>query len=110
MAGSCHWQLVFERWADHRLGDAKPTPRKHTVVFRAYWVKILKEGIYRVMDEDKYHGHIPGPTLSRPSALCDRDMQRDTGVRVSPCPACHRGQQGQKIAWRSPPGLVPPTF
>ena len=36
------------------VGNVKPTPRKDTVIFRANWVKILKEGIYRVMDEDKY--------------------------------------------------------
>ena len=70
VAGRCHWQLIFEHWADHRLGGVKPTPRKETVIFWANWVKILKEGIYRVMDEDKYHGHVPCHTLSRPSALC----------------------------------------
>ena len=114
-------------------------------MFQANWVKILKEGIYRVMGEDKYHGHIPGQTLSRPSALrvkCETDMQRDhlnavrdvlaerertpsaqlrqalvalkenvdRRVRVSPSPACHRGQWGQIIVWRSPPRLVPGTF
>ena len=50
------------------------------MIFRANWVKILKEGIYRVTDEDKYHGHIPGKTLSRPSALrvkSGMDMQHD---------------------------------
>ena len=140
VADSCHWRLIFERWANHRRGDVKPTPRKDTLIFRANWVKILKEGIYRVMDEDKYHGHVPGQTPSRPSGLCvkcETDMQRDhlnalrdvlverertpsaqlrqalaalkenvdTRVRVSPSPACHRGQSGQKIVWRSPQDL-----
>ena len=44
------------------------------------WVKIVKEGIYRVVDEDKSHAHVPGQTLSRPSALrvkCETDTQRD---------------------------------
>ena len=50
------------------------------MIFRANWVKILKEGIYRVTDEDKYHGHVPGQTLSSPSALrmkCETDMHCD---------------------------------
>ena len=58
----------------------KPTPRKDIVIFRANWVEVLNEGMYRVMGEDKYHGHVPGQTLSRPSALrvkCATDMQRD---------------------------------
>ena len=36
--------------------------------------------MYRVMDEDKYHGHVPGQNLSCPRALrvkCKKDMQRD---------------------------------
>ena len=105
----------------------KPTPRKDSVIFRANRVKNLKHGIYRVADEDKDHGHVPGQTLSRPSALrvkCETDTQHnhlnavrevlmerermpsarlrqalvalkenvDTRVRVSPSPACHRGQ------------------
>ena len=80
MAGTCHWQLIFERWADHRLGDVKPSPQKDIVIFRANYVKILKEGIYQVADEDKYHGHVPSQTLLRPSALCvkcETDMQRN---------------------------------
>ena len=140
MAGSCHWQLIFERWAIYRLGNVKPTPRKDIVIFRANWVKILKQRIYWVMDEDKYSFHVPGQPLSHPSALyvkCETDMQRnhlnavrhvpterertpcaqlrqalaavkenvDTRVRVSRSPACHRGQWGQKIAWRSPQDL-----
>ena len=56
----------------------KPAPRKDTVIFRVNWVKIPKEGIYRVMDEDKYHGHVPGQTLSRPTPAlrvkCETDM------------------------------------
>ena len=60
MVGSCHWQLIFERWTDHRSGDVKSTPRKETVIFRANCVKTLEEGIYRVMDEDRCHGHVPG--------------------------------------------------
>ena len=60
VAGSCHWQLIFELWADHGLGDVKPTPRKDTMMFWANWVKIEKEGIYRAVDEDKYRGHVPG--------------------------------------------------
>ena len=50
------------------------------MIFRANWVKIRKEGIYRVMDEHKYLGHVPAQTLSRPSALrvkCETDMQCD---------------------------------
>ena len=35
VAGSCHWQLIFERWANHCLGDVKPTPRKNIVILRA---------------------------------------------------------------------------
>ena len=37
------------------------------------------------MDEDKYHGHIPGQTLSRPSALRDGHAGRpleDTVTRA----------------------------
>ena len=80
-----------------------------------------------MVDEDRYHGHVPGQTLSRSSARCGKcetDTQHshlnavrdvlaerertpsaqlrhalaalkenvDTGVRVSPSPACHRGQ------------------
>ena len=59
----------LQRRADHRLGDVKPTPRKDTVIFWANRGKIQKEGIYRVIDEDKYHRHLPGWTLSRPCAL-----------------------------------------
>ena len=80
MAGSCHWQLIFERRDDHRLRHVKPTSWKDSVIFRANWVRILQQGIYRGMDEDKYHGHVPGQTLLRPSALrvkCETDMQPD---------------------------------
>ena len=38
-AGSCHWHLIFERWADHGLGE---------VLFRANWTRILRDGIYVV--------------------------------------------------------------
>ena len=50
------------------------------MIFRANWGKILKEGIHRVMHEDKYHGHVPGQTLSRRTALrvkCEMDMHCD---------------------------------
>ena len=50
------------------------------MIFRATWVKILKEGIYRVADEDKHHGHVRGYTLSRPSALYvkgEKDTRRN---------------------------------
>ena len=33
-AGGNQWQLIFERWGDHRMGDVKRTPRKDTEVFR----------------------------------------------------------------------------
>ena len=88
MAGSYHWQLIFERWADHSLGDGKPTPGKGTVVFRANWVEIVKEGISRVEDEDKYHGHVRSQTLMRPSALrmkCETDTPRGRGHRPHSC-------------------------
>ena len=65
VAGSRHWKLIFERWDDHRLGDVNPIPRKDTVIFRVNGVKMLIKGIYRVMDNDKYHGQVPGQTLSR---------------------------------------------
>ena len=71
---------VEEGGTDHRLGNGKPTPRKDTVIFRANWVKIPKEGIYRVVEEDKYHGHVPAQNLLRPSALrvkCEMDTQCD---------------------------------
>ena len=80
MAGSCRWQLIFERSADHRRGDVKPTPKKDTVIFRANWAKILKEESYRVVEKDKYHGDVPGDTLSCPSALrvkCETNTQRN---------------------------------
>ena len=46
------------------------------MIFRANRVKIVKEGIYQVADEDKYHGHVSGLALSRRSALrvqCETD-------------------------------------
>ena len=58
----------------------KPTPRKDTVIFRANWVKILVAGIYRVVDEDKYHGHVFGHTLLRPRPLrvkCETNTQHN---------------------------------
>ena len=36
-AGSCHWHLIFERWADHGLGEVRATPRKDNVLFQANW-------------------------------------------------------------------------
>ena len=47
-AGSCHWHLIFERWADHGLGEVRATPRKDTVIFRANWTRILRDGVYLV--------------------------------------------------------------
>ena len=79
-AGSCHWHLIFERWADHGLGEVSATPRKDTVIFRANWTRILRDGVYVVEDEGKYHGFVVGQTLSRPSALrvkCEDDAQRN---------------------------------
>ena len=78
-AGSCHWHLIFERWADHGLGEVRATPRKDTVPFGANWTRILHDGIYVVEDEGKYHGCVVGQTLSRPGALrvkCEDDAQR----------------------------------
>ena len=78
-AGSCHWHLIFERWADHGLGEVRATPRKDTVIFRANWTRILRDGVYVVEDEGKYHGFVVGQTLSRPGALrvkCEDDAQR----------------------------------
>ena len=68
-AGSCHWHLILERWADHGLGKVRATPRKDTVLFRANWTRILRDGIYVVEDEGKYHGFVVGQTLSRLGAL-----------------------------------------
>ena len=78
-AGSCHWHLIFERWGDHGLGEVRATPRKDTVLFRANSTRILRDGIYVVEDENKYHGFVVGQTLSRPGALrvkCEHDAQR----------------------------------
>ena len=78
-AGSCHWHLIFERWADHGLGEVRATPRKGTVIFRANWTRIFRDGVYVVEDEGKYHGFIVRQTLSRPGALrvkCEDDAQR----------------------------------
>ena len=78
-AGSCHWHLIFERWADHGLGEVRATPRKDTVLFRANWTRILRDGIFVVEDEGKYHGFVVGQSLSRPAALrvrCEDDAQR----------------------------------
>ena len=52
-AGSCHRHLIFERWADHGLGEVRATPRKDTVIFRANWTQILRGGVYVVEDEGK---------------------------------------------------------
>ena len=79
-AGSCHWHLIFEHWADHGLGEVRATPRKDTVIFRANWTGILRDGVYRVEDEGKYHGFVVGQTLSRLGALrvqCEDDAQRN---------------------------------
>ena len=46
----------------------RATPRKDTVLFRANWTRILRDGIYVVEDEGKYHGFVVGQTLSRPDA------------------------------------------
>ena len=78
-AGSCHLHLIFERWADHGLGEVRAKPPKDTVLFRANWTRILRDGIYVVEDEGKYHGFVVGQTLSRPGALrvkCEDDAQR----------------------------------
>ena len=78
-AGSCHWHLIFERWADHGLGEVRGTPHKDTVLFRANSTRILRDGIYVVQDEGKYHGFVVGQTLSQPGALrvkCEDDAQR----------------------------------
>ena len=78
-AGSCHWHLIFERWADHGLGEVRATPRKDTVLFRANWTRILRDGIYVVEDEGTYNGFVVGQTLSRRGALrvkCEDDAQR----------------------------------
>ena len=55
------------------------TPRKDTVIFRANWTRILREGVYVVEDEGKYHGFVVGQMLSRPGAVrvkCEDDAQR----------------------------------
>ena len=78
-AGSCHWHLISERWADHGLGEVRATPRKDTILFRANWTRILRDGVYVVEDEGKYHGFVVGQTLSRPGALrvkCEDNAQR----------------------------------
>ena len=78
-AGSCHWHLIFERWADHGLGEVRATPRQDTVLFRANWTRILRDGVYVVEDEGKYHGFVVGQALSRPGALrvkCEDNTQR----------------------------------
>ena len=78
-AGSCHWHLIFERWANHGLGEVRATPRKDTVIFRANWTRILRDGVYLVEDKGKYHGFVVGQTLSQPCALrvkCEDDAQR----------------------------------
>ena len=57
----------------------RATPRKDTVIFRANWTRILRDGVYVVEDEGKYHGFVVGQTLSRPGALrvkCEDDAQR----------------------------------
>ena len=59
-AGSCHWHLIFEHWADHGLGEVRATPRKDTVLFRANWPRILRDGIYVIEGEGKYHGFVVG--------------------------------------------------
>ena len=54
-------------------------PRKDTVIFRANWNRILRDGVYLVDDEGKYHGFVVGQTLSRPGALrvkCEDDAQQ----------------------------------
>ena len=79
-AGSCHWHLIVERWADQCLGEGRATPRKDTVIFRANWTRILRNGVYVVEDEGKYHGFVVGQTLSRPGALrvkCEDEAPQD---------------------------------
>ena len=78
-AGSCHWHLILERWADHGLGEVRATPRKDTVIFRANWTRILRDSVYVVEDEGKHHGFVVGQTLSRAGALrvkCEDDAER----------------------------------
>ena len=43
--------LIFERWADHGLGEVRATPPKDTVLFRANWTRILRDSIYVVEDK-----------------------------------------------------------
>ena len=53
--------------------------RKDSVIFRANWTRILRDGVYVVGDEGKYHGFVVGQTLSRPEALhvkCEYDAQQ----------------------------------
>ena len=69
VAGSCHWQLIFDCWTNHPLGYFNPTPRKGTMIVWANLVKILKERMYRVANKDNYRGHLLGQALSRPRAL-----------------------------------------
>ena len=133
-AGSCHWHLIFERWADHGLGEVGATPRKDTVLFRANWTRILRDGIYVVEDKGKYHGFVVGQTLSRPGALrvkCEDDAQRrqqsadlaiaasvggDQGERgharagMPPRKRVHMANRAQKCTWLACRCIVPATF
>ena len=57
----------------------RATPRNDTNIFRANWTGILRDGVYVVRDEGKYHGFVVGQTLSRPGALrvkCEDDAHR----------------------------------
>ena len=53
------WGQGSELWDDHCLGYVKPTPRKDIAIFRVNWVQNLKEGIYRIAEEAKYHSQHP---------------------------------------------------
>ena len=90
------------------------------MIFRANGVKMVKEGIYRVVDEDKYHGQVRGQTLSRASALrvkCETDRHcnhlnavQDVLVeRKAVCAAAarHGGREGE--SGHASPGFFSPA-
>ena len=78
------------------------TSRKDTVIFRANGTRILRDGVYVVEDEGKYHGFVVWQTLSRPGALrvkCEDDAQphQQSAVRAvlaerEPTPTSHMRQ------------------
>ena len=77
-AGSCHWHLIFERWAAHGH-QCEGDPSQGHRHLSGQWTRILCDGVYVVEDEGKYHGFVVGQMLSRPSALrikCQDDAQR----------------------------------